>query len=87
MPGVICLVMVRRHPPAGEERPKPLSVERGRLSHVDQTYMSPETYTAANPYLVEHQAGIAYAQALGGGLVADVDRMRFVVPTRATVRT
>ena len=34
----------------------------------------------ANPYLVEHQAGIPYAQALGGGMVAGIDGMRFVVP-------
>jgi TnpA family transposase len=56
------------------------ALERGRLSHVNQNYLRPEAYAAANPHLVDRQAGIAYAQALGGGLVADVDGMRFVVP-------
>lgn len=56
------------------------ALQRGRLSHVNQNYLRPETYTAANPYLVDHQARIAYAQALGGGMVAGIDGMRFVVP-------
>jgi len=42
--------------------------------------MNAETYRAANPYLVDHQSGIPYAQALGGGMVAGIDGMRFVVP-------
>ena len=46
--------------------------------------MRAETHRAANAYLIEHQAGIELAQALGGGLVAFVDGMRFVVPV-ATV--
>jgi len=57
------------------------ALERGRLSHVNQNYLRPETYTAANPpYLVSHQAGVPYAEALGGGMVAGIDGMRFVVP-------
>ncbi|NUW07418.1 Tn3 family transposase [Streptomyces sp. CAI-21] len=52
----------------------------GRLSHVDQTYLRLATYRAANAALIEHQASIALAQAWGGGLVASVDGMRFVVP-------
>lgn len=32
------------------------ALERGRLSHVNQNYLRPETYTAANPFLVDHQA-------------------------------
>src|SRR5450755_1362658 len=56
------------------------ALERGRLSHVNQNYLGAETYVLANPYLVEHQAGIPYAQALGGGMVAGIDGMRFVVP-------
>ncbi len=35
---------------------------------------------AANPWLVDKQAGIGLAQAWGGGLVAGIDGMRFVVP-------
>jgi Tn3 transposase DDE domain len=56
------------------------ALERGRISHVDQNYMSAETYQAANPFLVAGQAGIPLAQALGGGMVAGIDGMRFIVP-------
>ena len=56
------------------------ALERDRLSHVDQNYMRAETYKAANPWLVEKQAGIALARAWGGGLVAGIDGLRFVVP-------
>jgi TnpA family transposase len=52
----------------------------GRLSHVDQTYLRLETYRAANAALIGAQASIPLAQAWGGGLVASVDGMRFVVP-------
>ncbi len=56
------------------------ALERGRISHVDQNYMGSETYQAANPFLVDGQAGIPLAQALGGGMVAGIDGMRFIVP-------
>jgi TnpA family transposase len=56
------------------------ALEPARISHVSQTYLSAETYSAANRWLIEAQAGIALAQAWGGGLVAAVDGMRFVVP-------
>lgn len=51
-----------------------------RLSHVDQTYLRLATYRAANATLIEAQASIGLAQVWGGGLVASVDGMRFVVP-------
>ncbi len=56
------------------------ALKYGRLSHVDQTYLRLATCRAANAALVEHQASIPLAQAWGGGLVASVDGMRFVVP-------
>jgi len=56
------------------------ALERDRISHVNQTYLGTETYSPANRWLIEAQAGIAFAQALGGGLVAAIDGMRFVVP-------
>lgn len=49
-------------------------------TRVDQTYLRLATYRAANATLIEHQASIPLAQAWGGGLVASVDGMRFVVP-------
>jgi TnpA family transposase len=59
------------------------ALERSRLSHVFQNYVRPETLAEANPALVAHQSGVALAQAWGGGLVAAVDGMRFVVPVLA----
>lgn len=56
------------------------ALERDRISHVNQSYLGAETYSPANRWLIEAQAGIAFAGALGGGLVAAVDGMRFVVP-------
>ncbi|MEV6332663.1 Tn3 family transposase [Streptomyces sp. NPDC051909] len=58
----------------------PDALKYGRLSHVDQTYLRLETYRAANATLIGAQASIPLAQAWGGGLVASVDGMRFVVP-------
>jgi TnpA family transposase len=57
--------------------------ERSRLSHVFQNYFRPETLAAADAPLVARQAGLPLAQAWGGGLVAAVDGMRFVVPVPA----
>ncbi|MEV8634204.1 transposase [Streptosporangium sp. NPDC051023] len=57
------------------------ALRRDRLSHVDQTYLRLATYKAANATLIDAQAGIGLAQVWGGGLVASVDGMRFVVPT------
>nr|WP_234439654.1 MULTISPECIES: Tn3 family transposase [Streptomyces] len=56
------------------------ALKYGRLSHVDQTYPRLATYRAANATLIEHQESIDLASACGGGLVASVDGMRFVVP-------
>ena len=56
------------------------ALERDRLSHVDQNYMGSETYKAANPFVVDAQAGIPLARAWGGGMVAGIDGMRFIVP-------
>ncbi len=65
-------------------KPGVAALERDRLSHVDQNYMRAETYAAANPWLVERQAGIGLARGWGGGLVAGIDGMRFVVPVPST---
>jgi Domain of unknown function (DUF4158)/Tn3 transposase DDE domain len=59
------------------------ALERARLSHVFQNYVRPETLAAANAPLVARQAGLPLAQAWGGGMVAAVDGMRFVVPVPA----
>jgi TnpA family transposase len=59
------------------------ALERSRLSHVFQNYVRPETLAAANAPLVARQADLPLAQAWGGGMVAAVDGMRFVVPVPA----
>jgi len=59
------------------------ALERSRLSHVFQNYFRPEALAAVNLPLVTHQASVALARAWGGGLVAAVDGMRFVVPVPA----
>lgn len=51
-----------------------------RLSHVAQNYLRSDTLAAANARLIDAQAGVPTARAWGGGLVASVDRLRFVVP-------
>ncbi|WP_331761108.1 Tn3 family transposase (plasmid) [Streptomyces anulatus] len=56
------------------------ALKYGRLSHVDQTYLRLATYRAANATLIDTQAAIPLASAWGGGLIASVDGMRFVVP-------
>jgi TnpA family transposase len=58
------------------------ALTRDRLSHVRQNYLRAETITAANARLIEAQAGIEVARLWGGGLVASVDGLRFVVPVR-----
>jgi TnpA family transposase len=59
------------------------ALTRSRISNVDQNYLRAENYAAANTPLIEGQAGISLAQAWGGGLVAAVDGIRFVVPVRS----
>ena len=59
------------------------ALRRDRLSHVAQTYISAENMAQANRPLIEHQASIDFAEAIGGGQVAAVDGMRFVVPVKS----
>ncbi|GAT70050.1 transposase [Planomonospora sphaerica] len=58
------------------------ALTRDRLSHVDQNYLRAETHTAANARLIDAQAKIPIVAWWGGGLVASVDGLRFVVPVR-----
>nr|BEK69259.1 hypothetical protein KPHV_64860 [Kitasatospora purpeofusca] len=56
---------------------------RDRLSHVDQNYLRTDTIAAANAALIAAQARVPLAQSWGGGLLASVDGLRFVVPKRS----
>jgi len=60
------------------------ALEPDRLAHVSRAYLSAETFSLANAPLIDAQAGIPFARALGGGLVAAIDGMRFVVPSPAS---
>lgn len=54
------------------------ALTRDRLSHVEQNYLRPENYAAANAVLIDAQSELGLAW--GGGMVAAGDGMRFVVP-------
>ncbi len=58
------------------------ALTRDRLGHVDANYVRAETHAAANAALIEAQAGVPIASSWGGGLLASVDGLRFVVPVR-----
>jgi TnpA family transposase len=62
--------------------PNRAELTRARLSNVDQNYLRADTLAAANALLIEAQARVELAQLWGGGLLASVDGLRFVVPTR-----
>ena len=59
------------------------ALTRYRLAHVDQHYLRPDCYRGANAVFIDAQAELGLARQLGGGLVAAVDGMRFVVPVRS----
>jgi TnpA family transposase len=63
-------------------RPDVPALTRARLSWVQQNYIRIETLTRSNARLVKFQSGIPLAQEWGGGHVASVDGLRFVVPVR-----
>ena len=69
------------HQPVSSPGVKALT--RARISHVDQNYLRAENVATANAPLIEAQADIGLAQTWGGGLVAAVDGIRFVVPVRS----
>ncbi|MEP6856062.1 MAG: Tn3 family transposase [Pedococcus sp.] len=59
------------------------ALTRNRISHVDQNYLRAGTFAAANAVLVDAQGDVPLARAWGGGLLAAVDGVRFVVPVRS----
>jgi TnpA family transposase len=85
LPLSICAVLVAEACNIGLEplvQPDVPALTRDRLAWVQQNYVRAETLTRANTRLVAAQAPISIAQAWGGGEVASVDGMRFVVPIR-----
>jgi TnpA family transposase len=59
------------------------ALTRDRLSWVRHYFLRAETITRANACLVQAQRDIPLAQIWGGGYVASVDGLRFVVPVRS----
>jgi TnpA family transposase len=59
------------------------ALTRDRLSWVRHHFVRAETITRANACLVQAQRDIPLAQIWGGGYVASVDGLRFVVPVRS----
>jgi TnpA family transposase len=58
-------------------------LQRERLLWVQQNYVRQETISAANARLVAFHQQIPLSQVWGGGEVASVDGLRFVVPVRS----
>ncbi|MEV4166430.1 Tn3 family transposase [Nonomuraea dietziae] len=56
------------------------ALTRGRLAHVDQYYLRGDTLAAANAALIGAQSAVPIVQLWGGGLLASVDGLRFIVP-------
>ena len=64
-------------------QPEIPALTRDRLSWVRHHFVRAETITRANACLVQAQRDIPLAQIWGGGYVASVDGIRFVVPIRS----
>lgn len=64
-------------------QPEIPALTRDRLSWVRHHFVRAETLTRANACLVQAQRNIPLAQIWGGGYVASVDGLRFVVPIRS----
>ncbi|WP_327028321.1 Tn3 family transposase [Micromonospora sp. NBC_01740] len=64
-------------------RPGDPALTRDRRSHVDQSYVRPDSHAAANARLVDYQARIGITDLWGGGLVASADGLRFRVPVQS----
>ena len=64
-------------------QPEIPALTRDRLSWVRHHFVRSETITRANACLVQAQRDVPLAQIWGGGYVASVDGIRFVVPVRS----
>lgn len=63
-------------------RPSVPALKLDRLRWVQRHYVRADTITAANARLVDAQTTIPLAEVWGGGEVASVDGLRFVVPVK-----
>jgi hypothetical protein len=58
------------------------ALRESRLCYVAQRYLRADTIAAANARIVAYHAKLALSQRWGGGEVASIDGLRFVVPRR-----
>ena len=85
LPKSACAVLLAEACNVGLEplvKPADPALTRGRLLWVRQNYLRADTLTEANARLVDAQAAIPLTRAWGGGELASVDGLRFVVPVR-----
>lgn len=85
LPKSVCAVLIAEACNVGLEalvKPDDPALTRSRLSWVAQNYFRAETLTGANARLVDAQANIPLTEVWGGGELASVDGLRFVVPVR-----
>ncbi len=81
----VCAVLIAEACNVGLEplvKPGDPALTRSRLSWVQQNYFRADTLTEANARLVNAQANISLTAVWGGGELASVDGLRFVVPVR-----
>ena len=81
----VCAVLIAEACNVGLEalvKPDDPVLTKSRLSWVAQNYFRAETLTGANACLVDAQATIPLTDVWGGGELASVDGLRFVVPVR-----
>jgi hypothetical protein len=60
------------------------ALRESRLRYVAQRYLRADTLAAANARIVDYHARLPLAERWGGGEVASIDGLRFIVP-RATI--
>jgi hypothetical protein len=58
------------------------ALRESRLRYVAQRYLRADTLAAANARIVDYHAKLVLAERWGGGEVASIDGLRFVVPRR-----
>lgn len=85
LPKSVCAVLIAEACNIGLEpliKPDDPALTRSRLSWVQQNYLRADTLTEANARLVDAQAEMPITEVWGGGELASVDGLRFVVPVR-----
>ena len=81
----LCAVLVAQacnvgyRPLVDESNP---ALRESRLRYVAQRYLRADTLAAANARIVDYHAKLGLAERWGGGEVASIDGLRFVVPRR-----